>query len=83
MPVVAARAFYLLIGLAIVAGSLAYGRLATERGYFKGRGGRLYHRGEASYTGHLFLLGVGILGGTAIAGAGLLAPADSRIFKNP
>jgi hypothetical protein len=70
-----ARLFYLAVGLCLSLGAAAYGRLSIQRGYFVGKHGVHFRRGEPMYTSHLFLLGLGFCGGAGLAWAGILLPA--------
>lgn len=76
MKVLLARLFYVALGLGIAIGSLAYGKHSVDRGYFIGRSRQHFTQGEPMYNGHLALLAVATLAGSAMALAGCALPAN-------
>lgn len=81
MPILLGRLVYILIGLGICFCSLAYGKMSTERGYFKGKSGQIYRRGDRMYTFNLALLGFGVLSGAAFTLAGVVLPSDHPLLN--
>ncbi len=81
MNEIGARLFYVVLGLALTLGSLAYGKVSVDRGYFKGGSGAIYKKGETKYTFHLGLLGVAVCAGSGLALAGLMVPAGHRMLR--
>jgi hypothetical protein len=76
MSVLAGRVFYVVLGLGIAFGALAYGKHSVDRGYFVGRSGKHFARGETSYNAHLLLLLVATAGGSGLALAGVGLPSN-------
>ncbi len=76
MKVLLGRVFYVVLGLGIAVGALAYGKHSVDRGYFVSRSGKHYARGEASYNGHVALLALAALAGSGLALAGVGLPSE-------
>lgn len=82
MSEIGARIFYVVLGLALTLGSVAYGKISVDRGYFKGGSGAIYKRGESKYTFHLGLLGLAVCAGSGVALAGLMLPSGHRMLRS-
>jgi hypothetical protein len=76
MPVWMGRLVMVVLGLGFMAGSYAFIKPSVQRGYFLGRHGQHFSRGEFSYNVHCVLLMGVFVTGVAFVGAGLVLPAD-------
>ncbi len=81
MPVWLGRVIMVALGAAFLFGAVSMTMPAIKRGYFEGKRGAIFRRGEAMYYTHcglnLLVMGVGL----GFIGAGLFLPGDQLLRR--
>ncbi|ODT62372.1 hypothetical protein ABS71_15810 [bacterium SCN 62-11] len=82
MPLWMGRLIMVVLGMIFMAGSYAFIKPSVQRGYFLGRHGQHFSRGEPSYALHCVLLMGCFVAGVGFVGAGVFLPADKLMRRN-
>lgn len=81
MNVLLGRVIYVVLGLGIAIGALAYGKHSVDRGYFVSRSGQHVAKGETSYNVQVLLLLAATAAGSGLVLAGVGLPSNHPLLN--
>lgn len=77
------RLICILMGLGFIAATLAITVPSVKRGYFEGKHGKIFRRGDIEYNVHCGLMLLCLSAGAAFVGAGFVLSDEKMMGKGP